>query len=186
MNKLLVATTNKGKLKEIREILNEYEIVSMKDVNCNIDVVEDGETFEENALKKAREICKATGMNCLADDSGLCIDEFSGWPGIHTARFLGDNSTPQERNEYILNKMKNIPVERRTARHCVSIAYVNTEGKELVVKAENVGKIAFSAKGDNGFSFDSIFQLSDGRTQAELSAEEKNKKINTIYIKFIE
>ena len=113
-------------------------------------------------------------MNCIADDSGLCIDEFDGWPGVITARFLGHNATEQERNEYILNKMKDLPKEKRIARHCVSIAYVDIDGKEIVVQAENVGHIAESPRGQNGFGFDVIFELEDGRTQAELSEEEKN------------
>ena len=113
-------------------------------------------------------------MNCIADDSGLCIDEFDGWPGVITARFLGPNATEQERNEYILNKMKDLPKEKRIARHCVSIAYVDIDGKEIVVQAENVGHIAESPRGQNGFGFDVIFELEDGRTQAELSEEEKN------------
>ena len=175
MKKILVATTNKGKLREIIDILNNFEIVSLQDVNCNIDVIEDGKTFKENALKKAREVSKATNMNCIADDSGLCIDEFDGWPGVITARFLGENATEQERNEYILNKMKDLPKERRVARHCVSIAYVDVDGNEFVVQAETVGHIAKSPRGQNGFGFDVIFELADGRTQAELSEEEKNK-----------
>ena len=174
MKKILVATTNKGKLREIRDILNNFEILSLQDINCNIDVIEDGNTFKENALKKAKEISKATNMNCIADDSGLCIDEFDGWPGVITARFLGPNTTEQERNEYILNKMKDLPKEKRVARHCVSIAYVDIDGREIVVQAETVGHIAKSPRGQNGFGFDVIFELEDGRTQAELSEEEKN------------
>lgn len=175
MEKILVATTNKGKLREIRSILNDFEILSLQDIDCKIDVVEDGKTFKENALKKARELSKATNMNCVADDSGLCIDEFNGWPGVITARFLGENKTEAERNEYILNKMKDLPKEKRVARHCVSIAYVGTDGKELVVQSENIGYIAMEPKGQNGFGFDVIFELEDGRTQAELSEEEKNE-----------
>lgn len=174
MEKILVATTNKGKLREIKEILTDYEIVSMEDINCKIDVIEDGKSFKENALKKAREISKATNMNCIADDSGLCIDEFDGWPGIITDRFLGEAATWEEKNKYILNKMKDLPRERRVARHCVSIAYIETTGKEIVVQAENVGHIANSPKGENGFGFDVIFELENGRIQAELSADEKN------------
>lgn len=174
MEKILVATTNKGKLREIKEILTDYEIVSMEDINCKIDVIEDGKSFKENALKKAREISKATNMNCISDDSGLCIDEFDGWPGIITDRFLGEDATWEEKNKYILNKMKDLPRERRVARHCVSIAYVETTGKEIVVQAENIGHIANSPKGENGFGFDVIFELENGRIQAELSADEKN------------
>lgn len=174
MQKILVATTNKGKLREIKEILKDFEIVSLDDINCKIDVIEDGTTFKENALKKAKEISKATNMNCIADDSGLSIDEFDGWPGIMTARFLGENATWEEKNKYILEKMKELPKEKRLARHCVSIAYADTTGKEIVVQAENIGHIAESPRGQNGFGFDVIFELDDGRTQAELSEKEKN------------
>lgn len=175
MQKILVATTNKGKLREIKEILSDFEIISLDEINCKIDVVEDGTTFKENALKKAKEISKATKMNCIADDSGLCIDELDGWPGIMTARCLGENVTWEEKNKYILEKMKELPKEKRVARHCVSMAYVDTTGKEIVVQAENVGYIAKVPKGENGFGFDEIFELEDGRTQAELSSEEKNQ-----------
>lgn len=174
MQKILVATTNKGKLREIKEILSDFEIISLDDINCKIDVVEDGTTFKENALKKAKEISKATKMNCIADDSGLSIDEFNGWPGVMTARCLGKNVTWEEKNKYILEKMKDLPKDKRIARHCVSIAYVDTTGKEIVVQAENVGHIAKYPRGENGFGFDEIFELDDGRTQAELSSTEKN------------
>lgn len=174
MEKILVATTNKGKLREIKEILTGYEIVSMEDINCKIDVLEDGKTFKENALKKAREISKATNMTCIADDSGLCIDEFDGWPGVITDRFLGDGANWEEKNKYILNKMKDLSKQKRIARHCVSIAYVELSGREIVVQAENIGFIANAPRGENGFGFDVIFELEDGRTQAELSADEKN------------
>lgn len=175
MEKILVATTNKGKLREIKEILTDYEIVSLEDINCKIDVVEDGKTFKENALKKARQISKATNMNCIADDSGLCIDEFDGWPGVITDRFLGEGATWKEKNEYILNKMNDLSKQKRIARHCVSIAYVELSGKEIVVQAENIGFIANTPRGENGFGFDVIFELEDGRTQAELSSDEKNE-----------
>ena len=98
MKKIIVATNNQGKLKEIKEILNNYELLSLKEVGCNIEIEEDADTFEGNSLKKAKEISKITNMPCIADDSGLCIDIFDGWPGIYTARFLGENSTPEQRN----------------------------------------------------------------------------------------
>ena len=108
MKKIVVATNNEGKLKEIREILKNYQLVSLKDINCNIEVDEDKNTFEGNAKKKAKEISEKVNMPCIADDSGLCIDKYDGWPGVHTARFLGENSTSKQRNEYILEKMKNL------------------------------------------------------------------------------
>lgn len=174
MKKVLVATNNKGKLKEIKEILEDYELISLKDINCEIEVEEDGETFEENAKKKAKEISQATNMPCISDDSGLCIDAFDGWPGVHTARFLGENATQEERNRAIIEKMKGLEGENRKARvKCVVTYYY--EGRYVVGEGEIVGKIAKEPRGENGFGFDEIFELEDGRTLAELSTEEKNE-----------
>ena len=106
MEKIIVATNNEGKLKEIKEILDNYKLLSLKEVGMSIEVIEDGKTFKENALKKAKEVFKITNISCIADDSGLCIDIFDGWPGIKTARFLGENVAQKDRNKYILEKMK--------------------------------------------------------------------------------
>ena len=174
MKKIVVATNNQGKLKEIQEILNEYELLSLKDVNCDIEVEEDQETFEGNSLKKAKEISEATKMPCIADDSGLCIDIFDGWPGVYTARFLGENSTPEERNNAILEKMKNLDGDDRKARvECVIIYY--EDENVFIGKGEIKGKIAKEPKGDKGFGFDPIFELENGKTYAELTNKEKNE-----------
>ena len=150
MKKIIVATNNQGKLKEIKEILNNYELLSLKEVGCNIEIEEDADTFEGNSLKKAKEISKITNMPCIADDSGLCIDIFDGWPGIYTARFLGENSTPEQRNTAILEKMKDLKEEDRKARvRCVITYYDN--GEIIVGKGEI-----------------------EGKTMAELTKEEKN------------
>ena len=178
MKKIVVATNNEGKLKEIREILKNYQLVSLKDINCNIEVDEDKNTFEGNAKKKAKEISEKVNMPCIADDSGLCIDKYDGWPGVHTARFLGENSTSKQRNEYILEKMKNLEGNERKARVECCVVYYDNEGKEekyIVGKGEIKGKIARNPRGTNGFGFDEIFELENGRTFAELSTEEKNK-----------
>lgn len=176
--KILVASSNQGKIKEIQEILNEYEIISLKEINCEIDVVEDGKTFEENAIKKAKTIFNETKIPCIADDSGIEIEEFKGWPGVLTARFLGEdkqtNEYARERNEYILKKMKNLPKEKRKVKHVTCIAYCDENGA-IVVRGEQVGYIAENFRGDNGFGFDEIFELPDGRTMAEITKEEKNK-----------
>lgn len=178
MKKIVAATSNEGKLKEIREILNEYEIISLKDINCEIEVEEDGKTFEENALKKAREIYKATKTPCIADDSGLCIEEYKGWPGVETARFLGKNKATneyaRERNEYILKKMKNLPKQKRKAKHVTCISYVDSENEYITI-GEQPGYIAESPRGNNGFGFDEIFELENGKTMAEIPKDEKNK-----------
>jgi len=175
---ILVASNNQGKIREIQEILEEYEIISLKQINCEIDVEEDGKTFEENAIKKAKAIYNETKIPCIADDSGIEIEEYNGWPGVLTARFLGEdkqtNEYARERNEYILEKMKNLPKEKRKVKHVTCIAYYDENGAR-VVRGEQEGCIAESFRGDNGFGFDEIFELLDGRTMAEISKEEKNK-----------
>ncbi len=174
MKKIVVATNNEGKLKEIRDILKEYQLLSLKDVNCKIEVEEDQDTFEGNSLKKAKEISEILKMPCIADDSGLCINIYNGWPGVHTARFLGENATAKERNQYILEKMKDLKgTDRKASVKCCITYYEN--GNYVVGKGEIQGKIAKTPRGDNGFGFDEIFELEDGRTYAELSKEEKNK-----------
>ena len=174
MKKIVVATNNQGKLKEIQEILNEYELLSLKEINCNIEVEENQETFEGNSLKKAKEISEATKMPCIADDSGLCFDIFEGWPGVYTARFLGENATQEERNNAILEKMKSLDGDDRKAKvECVITYY--EDGNVLLGKGEIKGKIAKEPKGENGFGFDPIFEIENGKTYAELTKEEKNQ-----------
>ena len=123
MKKIVVATNNEGKLKEIKEILKEYELVSLKEIKCEIEVNEDQGTFEGNAKKKAEEISLLTNMPCIADDSGLCIESLNDWPGVHTARFLGKDATDIQRNEAILEKMKKLKGEERKAKVKCAIAY---------------------------------------------------------------
>ena len=174
MKKVIVATNNEGKLKEIKDILKDYQLLSLKDVNCKVEVEEDKDTFEGNSLKKAQEISGTLHMPCIADDSGLCIDIYDGWPGVHTARFLGENATTKERNQYILEKMKNLKgIDRKARVKCCITYYEN--GNYVVGKGEILGRIAEKPRGDNGFGFDEIFELEDGRTFAELSKEEKNQ-----------
>lgn len=171
MRNIIVATNNEGKLKEIREILKGYNIKSLKEIGCSIDVVEDCDSFEENAKKKAKEISEFLSKPCLADDSGLCIDYLDGWPGVNTAREVGRS---KEDFNIILEKLKNVPEEKRTAKAICCIAYYN-KGKVVVGKGELVGKIAFERRGENGFGFDVIFELENGKTLAELTDEEKNR-----------
>ena len=176
--KILVATNNEGKLKEIKEILLEYEIISLKQMKCDIEVGENGKTFEENAVKKATTIYNKTKIPTIADDSGIEIEELNGWPGVLTARFLGKeksgNEYARERNEYILEKMKNIPKEKRKVKHITCIAFCNEKGVK-VVRGEQLGYIATTPKGENGFGFDEIFELPNGTTMAEITKKEKNK-----------
>ncbi len=175
--RILVASTNKGKIKEIKDILEKWEIITLNDIKNAVKVIEDGKTFEENAKKKAKQLYEYTGIPCIADDSGICIKEYEGWPGVRTARFLGEekvgNQYAKQRNQYILDKMKGLEKKRRKVDNITAIAYY--DGKEFQV-AEGIlsGYIAKEAKGENGFGFDEIFEIEDGRTLAELKPEEKN------------
>jgi XTP/dITP diphosphohydrolase len=174
MKKIVIATNNQGKLKEIKEILKDYKLLSLKDVKCEIEIEEDQETFEGNSMKKAKEISQVVNMPCIADDSGLCIEIFNGWPGVHTARFLGEDSTPKQRNEAILEKMKNLKDEERKAKVvCVMTYWEN--GECIVARGETEGRIATSPRGAKGFGFDPIFELKNGKTYAQLSEKEKNE-----------
>ena len=119
MKKILLATNNQGKLKEIKEILKDYELVSLNDIDCKIEVEENQGSFEGNSKKKAKETSLVTNMACIADDSGLCIDAFDGWPGVYTARFLGENSTQDERNKAILERMKDLERRRKKCKICM-------------------------------------------------------------------
>lgn len=174
MKEIIIATNNKGKRKEIEEILNGFKFLTLKDINCEIEVEENEETFEGNSLKKAKEISKITNMPALSDDSGLCVDILNGWPGVHTARFLGDKASQEERNQAIIDKLKGKEGEERRAKVVCVVTYVDNE-KTIQAKGEIVGKIAKKPKGENGFGFDSIFELENGKTLAELSKEEKNE-----------
>lgn len=168
---MIVATNNKGKLKEIREILSDYEIYSLKDKNITTDVVEDGKTFYENALKKATQIYKLTGEAVIADDSGLCITALDDFPGVYTHRYMGEDASDEIRNIALIN-LANETMYRDAKVVCFIVYY---DG-ENIISSEGViyGKISTSRRGNNGFGFDEIFELSDGRTLAELSSEEKN------------
>ena len=172
MKKVVIATNNPGKIKEIKEILKDYEILTLKDMNSEIEVEEDRDTFEGNAMKKAKEIANVLKMPVIADDSGLCIDVLKGWPGVHTARFLGENATQEQRNNAILEKMKK--EQKRTARVICCMAYYE-DGNFILGKGEVEGKIATKKRGKNGFGFDEIFELPNGKTFAELTLDEKNQ-----------
>ena len=171
--KIVVATCNKGKLKEIKEIFSEYEIISNKEAGFNIDIDEDAETFEGNALKKATAIAEVSGEICLGDDSGIMIDCFDGWPGVKTARWM--DGTDRDKNIKIIKKMKGVPRKQRTIHWVTAIAIVDKEGHSYVGKHSVDGIVATEPRGDNGFGFDEIFELPNGKTLAELSVEEKNE-----------
>lgn len=173
---ILLATNNTGKVKELQKILgNNYTILTLKEVGCDIDVIEDGKTFKENAKKKSIEIFKITKIPCIADDSGLCVDFLNGYPGVYTKRFLGANTTQTERNEALISKLKDCPPHKRNAAFICNISYY--DGNNLIsCEGELKGTIAFERKGENGFGFDEIL-IPNGftKTLAELSLEEKNE-----------
>ena len=169
---IIMASGNKGKIKEAQEILSNYKIISMKELGIDIDVEEDKETFEGNAIKKAQTIAKKlNGKKCLADDSGIEIEYLNGFPGVQTKRWL--DGTDRERNLAIIEKLKDVPKENRKIKFVTAIAI--SDGNNTISAVEFIeGFVAENVRGDNGFGFDEIFELDDGRTLAELSQEEKN------------
>ncbi|MFR2774367.1 MAG: XTP/dITP diphosphatase [Anaerostipes sp.] len=175
--RLIFATGNQDKMREIREILGDkdYEILSMKEAGIDLDIVEDGSTFEENAMIKAKAVMETTGALTLADDSGLEIDAFGGGPGIYSARYLGTDTSYIEKNKVILEKLKDIPEEKRTARFVCAIAAAFPNGQTLTTRGTMEGIIGYEAKGENGFGYDPIFYLPQlEKYSAELSRDEKN------------
>ena len=170
---MVFASGNKNKLKQIKDLCSgKIDIVGLKDLGLNIEIEEDGKTFEENATKKANEVFKIVKEPVLADDSGICIDFFDGWPGVYTNRFL-PSSTPEERNDYIIEKMQNVSEELRGVKNKCVLAYVDENGLTHIFEGVVNGKIAHKQKGNNLFGFDPIFVLSNGKTLAELTDEEK-------------
>lgn len=172
---LVVATGNRGKLEEFRKILPDYEIVSMREVGFSEEIEENGKTFEENALIKARAVMKATGKAAIADDSGLTVDALGGAPGIYSARYAGENATDADLVKKLLREMHDVPKEERGAAFVSVIAYVTPDGEEKTFRGECCGYIDFAPKGDNGFGYDPVFVVPTyGKTFAELEMEEKN------------
>ncbi|MBU0951283.1 MAG: XTP/dITP diphosphatase [Elusimicrobia bacterium] len=180
--KLVIATDNKNKLREIKEIAavmkvpGNIEILSLGDFQNAPEVVEDGLTLEENAIKKAREISEFTGLIALADDTGLEVNKLNGEPGVYSARFAGEQCSYEDNNKKLLSLLKDIPDSKRTARFRCVIAVVVPNGKTYTVEGVMKGKIAAKAQGDNGFGYDPIF-IPEGqnKTFSQMSSEEKNK-----------
>ena len=178
MVKIVFATGNQGKVNEIREILKDLpaEVITMKEAGIDIDVDENGTTYEENAILKAKAIMEASGCLTLADDSGIEIDYLGKEPGIHSARYMGHDTSYDIKNQSFIDKLKGVPDEQRTARFVCAIAAAFPDGRIETVRATMEGQIAHEIAGKNGFGFDPIFYLPErGCTSAEISAEEKNE-----------
>lgn len=180
MNKKLVfATGNEGKMKEIRSILKDcgYDILSMKEAGIDIDIEENGTTFEENALIKARAVfehCKDVDV-VLADDSGLEVDYLDKAPGVYSARFMGEDTPYSIKNNEIIKRLEGVEEEKRTARFVCVIAGVFADGTTCTTRGTIEGIIGYEERGENGFGYDPIFFLPEkGRSTAELDEEEKN------------
>ncbi len=170
---IVIASNNEGKIKEVQEILSDYKIISMKETDIEIEVNEDQKTFEKNAIKKAEIISnELDGKMCLADDSGIEIEYLNGFPGVYTKRW--HDGTDRERNLAILEKLKDVPKEKRKIKFVTAIALAGVFNT-IVAQGLIEGYVAENVRGENGFGFDEIFELEDGRTLAELSNEEKNK-----------
>lgn len=170
---IIMASGNKGKIKEAQEILEDYEIIPMNEIGIDIDVEEDQETFEGNARKKAETIAKTlNGKMCLADDSGIQIEYLDGFPGVFTKRW--HKGTDRERNEALIEKLNGVPHEKRKIKFVTAMALSDGE-KTITAVGEIQGYVADALRGEKGFGFDEIFELEDGRTLAEISAEEKNQ-----------
>lgn len=177
MKKIVFATGNKDKMREIREIMADVdvEVVSMKEAGISVDVEENGTTFEENAFIKARAIAEHTDAIVLADDSGLEIDYLDKAPGVYSARFMGEDTSYEIKNQALIDKLDGVPKEARTARFVCAIAAVLPDKSGLVVRENMEGYIGYHAEGENGFGYDPIFFLDEfGCSSAALSREQKN------------
>ena len=176
MKKILLASKNSDKVKEIRLILKNLplEILSLADFDEMPDAVEDGATFEENALIKARFFSERTKLAALADDSGLEVDALNGLPGVHSARFAGYHADDITNNQKLLDELKKIGVKESAAAYRCAMAFVDTDGTEFVTHGKIGGTIKTVAKGSGGFGYDPYFYIDAQRTMAQLSVDEKN------------
>lgn len=176
--RIIFATGNAGKVKEIQMIMEDtgMEVLSMKEAGIAVDIEENGTTYEENALIKAREVAKYTDAIVMADDSGLEVDYLNKEPGILSARYLGEDTSYRIKNQNLIDRLDGVPDEKRTARFVCAIAAVLPDGRELTTRATIEGRIGYEEKGSHGFGYDPIFYVPQfGKTTAELTEEEKNQ-----------
>ncbi len=177
-DKIVVATRNRSKVRELQELAKELPIrfLTLADFEGAPDVIEDGLTFEENALKKAREIFKFTKLPSLADDSGLCVNALDGRPGVLSARYVGENAPDETRYLKILEELKNVPEEARNAKFVCVLALVFESGEELLIRGECEGKISTTPVGSNGFGYDPVFFYEPlGMTFGQMDKDSKNE-----------
>ena len=175
---IIFATGNQNKMREIREIYGDldYEILSMKEAGIDVDIVEDGETFEDNALIKASAIAKECDAIVFADDSGLEIDYLNKEPGVYSARYMGEDTSYDIKNANLIGRLEGVPKEQRTARFVCAIAAVFPDGSHKIVRGTIEGYIGYEPAGANGFGYDPIFYVDEyGCSTAELPPEENNK-----------
>ena len=173
----VMATNNLKKRDEMERILKELgiEVLTAKQAGADLgDVEETGTTFEENAYIKAKAALDLTGKASIADDSGLMVDALNGEPGVYSARYGGPGATDEEKVQKLLKNIENVPEEKRTARFVSAICCLFPNGKELMVRGEGPGKIAYAPAGEGGFGYDPVFVVEGGKTFAELTAEEKD------------
>ena len=178
MERMIFATKNAGKMKEIRMILEDLgvPVVSMEEAGIEAEIIEDGQSFEENAVIKAKAVMELTGETVLADDSGLVIDYLGGEPGIYSARYMGEDTSYDIKNTAILRQLDGVPDEKRTARFVCAIACAFPDGTVLTSRGVMEGIIGYEIKGENGFGYDPIFYLPEyGCTSAEITPEQKNE-----------
>ena len=176
--KIVFATGNEGKMREVRLILQDlgFPVLSMKEAGVSLDIEENGTTFAENAMIKARAVWEKTGGIVLADDSGLVVDYLGGEPGVYSARYLGEDTSYEIKNQAIIDRLADAKEEERTARFVSAIAAVLPDGSELVTEGTVEGLIAHEPAGNGGFGYDPIFYLPEyGVTSAEIPIEKKNE-----------
>jgi len=175
---VVIATRNAGKLREIQEILAPLglKVLSLSDFPEIPEILEDGQTFEENAVKKAAAVASQTRRVAIADDSGLAVDALQGRPGVFSSRYAGENATDADRYRKLLKEMAGVPEGQRGAAFICAVAIASPSGKVEVVKGERRGEIALAPKGSHGFGYDPVFYFPEaGKTMAELEPEAKNR-----------
>lgn len=178
MKRIIFATTNQGKVKEVKMILKDLdvEVLSLKDLDIHVHIVENGNTFEENALIKAKEVQKLTKEIVLADDSGLEVDYLNKAPGIMSARYMGEDTSYDIKNQAIIDQLKDAKGEERSARFVCAIACAMPNGETFTTRATIEGQIGYEIEGTEGFGYDPIFYVPEFNcTTAQLSPEDKNK-----------